>query len=132
MGASDSSRAIFRAIYKNAKGSVRIRNSDGTYTYSDAFEICRGVVQGDIFSPYCFIVALAVLMMRYDPIRYDDSSIKLDGLTTRIHALLYADDSSMVSKTASKISERLTQFEKPVSNMLIWLSRILKLFVCRS
>ena len=51
-------------------------------------------------------------MMRYDPIRYDDSSIKLDGLTTRIHALLYADDSSMVSKTASKISERLTQFEK--------------------
>ena len=60
MGASDSSRAIFRAISKNAKGSVRIRNSDGTYTYSDAFEICRGVVQGDIFSPYC---ALAVLMM---------------------------------------------------------------------
>ena len=80
MGASDSSRAIFRAIYEkfNAKGSVRIRNSDGTYTYSDAFEICRGVVQGDIFNPYCFIVALAVLMMRYDPIRYDDSSIKLD------------------------------------------------------
>ena len=108
MGAADSSRAIFRAMYKNAKGSVRIRNSDGTYTYFDAFEICRGVVQGDIFSPYCFIVALAVLMMRYDPIRYDDSSIKLDGLTTRIHALLYADDSSMVSKTASKISERLT------------------------
>ena len=105
MGASDSSQAIFRAIYKNAKGSVRIRNSD-------AFEICRGVVQGDIFSPYCFIVALAVLMMRYDPIRYDDSSIKLDYLTARIHALLYADDSSMVSKTASKISKRLTQFEK--------------------
>ena len=57
-------------------------------------------------------LALAVLMMRYDPIRYDDSSIKLDGLTARIHALLYADDSSMVSKTALKISERLTQFEK--------------------
>ena len=36
-----------------------------------------------------------VLMMRYDPIRYDDSSIKLDGLTKRIHALLYADDSSI-------------------------------------
>ena len=34
------------------------------------------------------------------------------GLTTRIHALLYADSSSMISKTASKISERLTQFEK--------------------
>ena len=50
--------------------------------------------------------------MLYDPTRYDDSSIKLDGLTTRIHALLYADDSSMISKTASEISERLTRFEK--------------------
>ena len=77
MEASDSSRVTFRAIYKNAKGSVWIRNSDGTYTYSDAFEICRGVVQGDIFSPYCLIVALAVLMMQYDPIRYEDSSIIL-------------------------------------------------------
>ena len=57
-------------------------------------------------------MALAVLMMLYDPIQYDDSSIKLDGLTTRIHALLYADDSSMISKTASKISQRLKQFEK--------------------
>ena len=49
MGASVQSRALFRTIYDNAKGQIRVRNKDGSTTFSQSFVIKRGVVQGDIF-----------------------------------------------------------------------------------
>ena len=66
MGASVQSRALFRTIYDNAKGQIRVRNKDGSTTFSQSLVIKRGVVQGDIFSPYGFIIALAVLIAEYD------------------------------------------------------------------
>ena len=65
MGASVQSRALFRTIYENAKGQIRVRNANGSYTFSRSFLINRGVVQGDIFSPYGFIIALAILVAEY-------------------------------------------------------------------
>eukprot|EP01050_Picozoa_sp_SAG11_P050318 SAG11_NODE_27978_length_326_cov_1.634361_1_plen_82_part_01 len=59
-GASDKSRAVFRAIYSKASARVRVR--DGTEeVISRAFDVRRGVVQGDICSPYGYIIALAFL-----------------------------------------------------------------------
>jgi len=66
MVASVQLRALFRTIYDNAKGQIRVRNKDGSTTFSQSFVIKRGVVQGDIFSPYGFIIALAVLIAEYD------------------------------------------------------------------
>ena len=65
-GASDKSRSVFRSIYENASASVRVRNADGTDTLSSSFPVRRGVVQGDIFSPLCFIVALDCIFLRHD------------------------------------------------------------------
>ena len=51
-------RAVIRAIYKSATGAMKVPNADGTYTLSETFPVDRGVVQGDIVSPLCFIIAL--------------------------------------------------------------------------
>ena len=59
-GASRKTRALFRAIYAAAQGTVRILGSDGKFTLSKIFDIARGVIQGDIISPIFFIVTLKV------------------------------------------------------------------------
>jgi hypothetical protein len=58
-------RAMFRAIYAKASACVRVTDSAGQRMCSDMFPVDRGVVQGDIFSPVAFILALAVVMMRH-------------------------------------------------------------------
>jgi hypothetical protein len=58
-------RAMFRAIYAKASACVRVTDSAGQRMCSDLFPVDRGVVQGDIFSPVAFILALAVVMMRH-------------------------------------------------------------------
>lgn len=65
-GASDKSRAIFRAIYDSAEAVVRSQSADGQSCYSTSFSVDRGVVQGDIFSPLCFIIAFQQIMKLHD------------------------------------------------------------------
>ena len=65
-GASRKTRAIFRAIYEVARGMVRVNGVLGKKIFSEAFEINRGVVQGDIVSPVLFILALDQLVQCYD------------------------------------------------------------------
>ena len=65
-GASTKSRAIFRAIYEAATGIARVRGIDGTTIYSEAFNVGRGVIQGDIMSPVLFILALDQIIQQYD------------------------------------------------------------------
>ena len=55
-GATRKSRAIFRAIYRAATGMARVKGVDGETIYSQAFEVGRGVIQGDIISPMLFIL----------------------------------------------------------------------------
>ena len=61
---NDKIRSIFRAIYSKANAVVRVQKADGSHTYSRSFDVRRGVLQGDIFSPLCFIVALSRIMGR--------------------------------------------------------------------
>ena len=57
-GAAPKSRALFRVMYTAAEGRVRVRGADGVHI-SRTFPVNRGVhvLQGDIVSPLCFIIA---------------------------------------------------------------------------
>ena len=50
-----------------------------THRHSEHFLIRRGVVQGDIFSPLCFIIALCVLLEMFCGVP-DDCAVGLFGL----------------------------------------------------
>ena len=65
-GVSIKVRRMIQAIYKVAQGCVRTSKADGSYEYSDIFDINRGVLQGDIFSPVAFIVGLWKIFVLYD------------------------------------------------------------------
>ena len=57
-GASHKSRALFRAIYNAASATTRVQSTDGTDVMSAPFPIDRGVVQGDITSPFTLYLPL--------------------------------------------------------------------------
>ena len=64
-GCSNKTRAIFRGIYQSASAVVRAKMpGDESEATSKPLDVNRGVVQGDIFSPVCFIIALECLMRR--------------------------------------------------------------------
>ena len=46
--ASRKTRALFRVIYEAAQGAARVKSEDGKIRVSKAFDIQRGVIQGDI------------------------------------------------------------------------------------
>ena len=50
-GVSTKVRRIVQAIFSAATGVVRIKQQDGEIAFSESFNIERGVLQGDIFSP---------------------------------------------------------------------------------
>ena len=49
---------IVQAIFAAAAGVVRLSHHDSTMTISAPFDIARGIIQGDIFSPVAFISGL--------------------------------------------------------------------------
>ena len=103
-GASRKCRAIFRAIYDASKGIVRVNGILGQKVYSNAFNIGRGVVQGDIVSPLLFILALDQLIQCYDK---SGNGVKCgDELTYRV--LGYADDAAMTEDFIEEMTARLT------------------------
>ena len=106
-GASNKTRAVFRAIYSKATAAVRVRDQNGEEMISSSFRVQRGVVQGDICSPYGYICALALLFMRFDPEGTDGSGARLRG-DINIGQLTYADDSALVCKTATEASRRVS------------------------
>ena len=102
-GASRKSRAIFRAIYKAATGIARVRGVDGKYELSGKFNICRGVIQGDIISPVLFILALDQLVQTVDKA---GTGIRCGVLKVRV--LGYADDAALLEPTVEAMTQRLT------------------------
>ena len=95
-------RRIIQAIFNAASGCVRIGNSN-----SDAFNISRGVLQGDIFSPVAFIAGLWRIFATHDrpgagiTVGYAPNEVK-------ISALEYADDAGLLDASVEEASERLT------------------------
>ena len=57
-GVSVKIRRIIQSIFSVAQGCARQRNADGSTTESELFDISRGILQGDVFSPVAFIVGL--------------------------------------------------------------------------
>ena len=60
-------RRVIQSIFSAASGRIRIRNPDGTTDISEPFDISRGVLQGDLFSPVAFIVGLWRTFVLHDP-----------------------------------------------------------------
>ena len=104
-GASNKSRAIFRAIYEAATGIARVRGVDGATIYSESFNVGRGVIQGDIMSPVLFILALDQIIQRYDV----TGKGRKCGKVLRIKVLGYADDLALVDNTVEAMTTRLTK-----------------------
>ncbi len=102
-GASDKSRAIFRAIYGKSTARVRVRTAGGEEVNSPSFPVSRRVIQGDIFSPLCFIVALESIM------RTHGGAGTVTALGILIDRLEYADDAALVDADAAQASERVTR-----------------------
>ena len=53
---------LVKDIYKSAKVRVKIQEISGNKKYSRPISIKRGVIQDDIPSPICFLVALDKLL----------------------------------------------------------------------
>ena len=104
-GASRKSRAIFRAIYAAASGIARVNGTDGEYVYSGAFDVGRGVIQGDIISPVLFILVLDALIQQYDSVK--GKGFKC-GRTLRLDLLGYAEDVALISGDVDDMTRRLT------------------------
>jgi hypothetical protein len=102
-GASEKSRAIFKAIYEKSKARVRVRTPGGEEAFSPSFEVNRGVIQGDIFSPLCFIVALESIMRAHGGV----GSVTCLGIL--IDRLEYADDAALIDADAEQAAARVSR-----------------------
>ena len=105
-GASEKSRAIFRAIYDKAAARVKIRTASGETVYSDTFPVNRGVIQGDIVSPLCFIIALEAIMRRHG------GAGTQTAFGILIDRLEYADDAALIDADSAAASRRVTKLSK--------------------
>ena len=103
-GASDKSRALFRAIYLAASATTKVQSTDGSFVMSQPFLINRGVVQGDITSPLYFILTLELILRKHDSI--NGKGIQL--VTMTVDTLGYADDAALLDSRANIASERVT------------------------
>ena len=65
-GASLKLRRVIQTIFNAASGCVRIRTPGGQEEISSTFNIARGVLQGDIFSPVAFITGLMHIFNTHD------------------------------------------------------------------
>ena len=83
-----------------------MKDVDGKVIFSRAFDVRRGVIQGDIVSPIFFILALDQLVQSYDAGHEGVSVGHIKKLTT----LVYADDAVMLVTQVDKMTERLTKF----------------------
>ena len=99
-------RRMIRAIYSCATGAVRLQHVSGEQICSERFDIRRGAIQGDIYSPPSFTLALDRIFRRYD--------VRCDGVggpplkCPRVPKLEYADDAALLNANADDASERLT------------------------
>ena len=101
-------RGAFGAIYAKAGACVRVVDSSKVKVHSGRFPICRGVLQGDIFSPAAFIFALAVVMLRHGG-RASGEDSTLGAILRVIAGLLYANDAALVDEGVQQAEERVNK-----------------------
>ena len=96
-GVSVKIRQMIQAIYRVAQGCVRITTADGNSEFSDVFDIDRGVLQGDIFSPVAFIAGLWRIFSVHDK---PGAGISLGSAPYSVHIsdLAFADDAALIDQ----------------------------------
>ena len=106
-GVSTKIRRIIQSIFNAATGCVQFRNPNGSSNTSEAFNISRGVLQGDIFSPVAFIVGLWRIFTLHDQ---PNAGITLGDAPyeVTISKLEYADDAGLLDVNTDQASVRLT------------------------
>ena len=127
-GASRKTRAIFRAIYKVASGVARVNGINGKRIYSDAFDIGRGVVQGDIISPVLFILALDQLVQAYDT--HGGTGVQC-GEIFNLRVLGYADDAALIEPAVEDMTKRITALTDAEADMHVSTSKTFSQHVYR-
>ena len=103
---------LVKAIYEEASVRVRLHEPSGQKVYSRSIPIRRGVIQGDIPSPMCFLVAL-------DKLLKDHSKLELGVPITHnlmLSELAYADDAALPTNDAATSSDRLTSLATHARN----------------
>ena len=98
IGVSKKVRQLFKSIYSQACGKIRQINADGTFTYSKLFEINRGVIQGDIFSPLVFTAGLAVICDKALIKEFKAKFSKSETCNLEIGEEFYADDACLCTE----------------------------------
>jgi exonuclease III len=104
-GATEKVRGVFRCIYNAATASVRVRSEGGEEVRSRQFDVSRGVVQGDIFSPVCFVIALECLFRRCQ------SRGGVSLVSVWLERLEYADDAALIDVGYEMASRKVTELE---------------------
>ena len=95
---------LVQCVYKSAKARVRLQEPGGNRSYSRSREIRRGVIQGDIPSPICFLVSLDKLLKDHGSLH---QGVKLTDLL-HLSDLEYADDAAFPDESAELATNRLT------------------------
>ena len=128
-GATNKTRAIFRAVYAAATARTVVKDTDGKRVLSEAFNINRGVVQGDITSPLYFILALELLLKRHDA----RTNKGIEFGNTKIHTLGYADDAALIDSSLEISTSRVTtiaQGSERDADMVISIPKTEVMHVC--
>ena len=109
---------MFRAIYSSASASVRVQLPNGQRLLSESFPVRRGVVQGDIFSPWCFILAVEFLF------RKCGSEGGTSALGVWLSKLEYADDAALIDVCTETATARVnTLFETSIAEADMYISK---------
>ena len=74
---------------------------------SEPFNIERGVLQGDIFSPVCFIAGLDRIFKLYDHVN-PGMTAGTGAHTVRMAKFEYADDAALIDEDARQATARVT------------------------
>ena len=76
---------------------------------SSAFPVRRGVVQGDVFSPVCFILALEGICRCMEVTGEDGVSL---GMGELVRKLEYADDAALPTNSVQEASRTVTELAR--------------------
>ena len=86
---------------------MRIKQQDGEIAFSESFNIERGVLQGDIFSPVCFIAGLDRILRLHDQVN-PGMTVGTGAYTVRMSKFEYADDAALIDEDAKQATARVT------------------------
>ena len=89
---------------------------------SEPFDIERGVLQGDIFSPVSFIAGLDRIFRRHD-ISNSDVTVGTGENTVCVSRLEYADDSALIDENVDRHLHVSHQLRRGLWKRPQWLFR---------